>query len=119
MNYFKTFILGLIVALLLSTTVFGLPGTKKWKLTWTANTETDLAGYYLYWKSGTQAFDNARRVDVGKVVAYNLDTIPVNNDLALTAYDTSSNEGDFSDSIFFGKDMVAPVKVNGLAITAQ
>jgi len=115
----KTFILGIIVALLISTTVFGLPGVKKWKLTWTANTETDLAGYYLYWKSGVQAFDNARRVDVGKVITYNLDTIPVNNDLALTAYDTSGNESLFSDSIFFEKDMVAPVKVNGLAITAQ
>ena len=108
-----------ILIILYAPLCFSMPGIVKWKLTWTANTETDLAGYYLYWKSGVQAFDNARRVDVGKVITYNLDTIPVNNDLALTAYDTSGNESLFSDSIFFEKDMVAPVKVNGLAITAQ
>lgn len=86
---------------------------------WTANTETDLAGYYVYWRLSTQSFDNTRRVDAGKVIQWSLASIPTNNYLTVSAYDTSGNEGTYADAIFFDKDMAAPAKVGGLSIVGE
>jgi len=108
-----------ILIILYAPLCFSMPGIVKWKLTWTANTEADLASYSVYYRTATQVFADARKVDVGKVIQYNLDTIPTNNYLTVTAKDTSGNESDFADEIFFSKDQVAPAKVGGLGIVQQ
>lgn len=66
------------------------------KVSWTANTESDLAGYKVYhgWVSGTYF----RSVNVGNVTTYTFSDIPAGRThyFAVTAYDTSNNESAFS-----------------------
>ena len=96
-------ILILIALLLIPSISFALPGTVCKKVTWVANTETDLGGYYIYWSVTDGDYTNVNRVDVGNVTEYTLDgsVIPMDTHLVLTAYDTSGNESDFSLSVFY------------------
>ncbi|MFO0773851.1 MAG: DUF4038 domain-containing protein [Nitrospiraceae bacterium] len=68
------------------------PGTVSALLQWTANTETDLAGYKVYQRTDTTSYGTP--VTLGKVTSYtaaNL-TSGVRYYFSLSAYDTSSNE---------------------------
>jgi hypothetical protein len=60
-------------------------------ITWTANSEKDLAGYKLY--VGTSSGIYNRTMDVGKVTSYSI-ALPKGSTyfFALTAYDSSGNE---------------------------
>ena len=75
-------------------------GTFDMILSWSANTELDLAGYKLYSGKSTGVYDNI--VDVNNVISY-LMSVPVGVDIffALTAYDTSGNESEFSSELLF------------------
>lgn len=115
----KRLLMVIAIVFLYAPLVFGLPGVKQWKAIWDANTEADLAGYYFYWRAGSEVFDDTRRVDCGLNTEYNLDSIPNSNYLALTAYDTSENEAGFSNEVFFDKDSIAPAVVDGLSIVEQ
>ena len=87
-------------------------------LAWTANTEPDLAGYYIYYKSGTSGAPyNGTGVDEGdspiKIpLGYFAD--PANPEytihglsdtdisfFVLTAYDTEGNESGFSNEVYY------------------
>lgn len=105
------------VALMFSTLVFALPGSKQFQAVWTANTEADLAGYFLYWRDPSGAFNDTDKVDCGLNTSQLLTgEVPNKTVLALTAYDTSGNESEFSSELPFDQDSQAPNSPNGFAI---
>ena len=98
----KKLLLTLIV-LFMSVSVYGLDITCQWD----ANTEPDLAGYRIYWKadsSGQPSGDYDGMIDVGNVTTGTIENLnPASIDtvyyVAITAYDTSGLESDFSDEV--------------------
>lgn len=67
-------------------------------LGWNPNSETDFAGYKVYYGSASGGYDNV--VDVGNVTTY---TVKGLSDglyyYAVTAYDTSANESGYSNEV--------------------
>lgn len=75
--------------------------------TWTANTETDLAGYKIYYGSTEETISQV--VDVGKVTTYTMDSVPdILMYYAATAYDKDGFESPKSTPIKFNPPPVAP-----------
>jgi hypothetical protein len=78
-------------------------------LSWTANTEPDLAGYKIYYGTakrtaaspGSNNGGYQNKVDAGKVIAYTLNNLNTSQKyyFSLTAYDTSNNESGFSSEV--------------------
>lgn len=97
-----------------------LPGVKTNPMMaqWNANTESDLNGYYLYWKSGTSAFTDANRITIAKTATTQVLTgiVPPNTIIALTAFDVAGNESGFSAQVPFVVDGTAPTSPAGLAV---
>lgn len=81
-------ILILMLLLFIPTLVFGI-GIR---VTWNANTETDLAGYKVYYGTATGVYGTP--IDVGNVTTYDIGNLKESTKyfIALTAYDTSGNE---------------------------
>ena len=81
-------------------------------LAWDPNTEPDLAGYKVYYRTQSGDYDDA--IDVGDVIQYTVSGLEPETRyyLALTAYDTSWNESDFSweVSAITGDDPAPPVQ---------
>jgi hypothetical protein len=79
--------------------------TKAAKLTWDAPTKNvdetdliDLAGYKVYY--GTLSGNYSSSIDVGNVMTYEIDSLsPGTYYFAVTAYDTSGNESDYSNEM--------------------
>lgn len=70
-------------------------------LTWTANTESDIAGYKIYY-GGYTGYSFSTVIDVGNVTTYTLPAgISLNEPIAVTAYDTSK---DGTDDQFDGNE---------------
>jgi hypothetical protein len=69
-------------------------------LTWNANTESDLAGYKLYWRVKDGEWQEP--IVVEKVTELKLDGILVGAiyEFTLTAFDTSGNESQRSNMVF-------------------
>ncbi|HQO81134.1 MAG TPA: PKD domain-containing protein, partial [Deltaproteobacteria bacterium] len=65
-------------------------------VSWNANTEADLAGYKVYFGNQSRAYSAG--IDVGKTTNYRLDNAQSGRTyyVAVTAYDTSGNESDYS-----------------------
>lgn len=93
--------------------------------TWNRNVETDLAGYYVYYRPVTSpvtAWDNSRRSasvpqPAGTTLpVYNLLTIITvngNYEIMVTAYDTAGNESGPSNIVPFAVDLPsAPVNAH-------
>jgi hypothetical protein len=95
-----------------------LPGVKTWMAAWNANTETDLNGYYLYWRTTTGTFSDTNKVMCAKTATTQVLTgiVPNNCILALTAFDVAGNESAFSTEVPFVKDGTAPSSPAGLAV---
>ena len=68
-------------------------------LAWDANTESDLAGYKIYY--GTSARSYQSSVNAGNVTSYQLTGLTPGQVyfIALTAYDTAGYESDFSNEV--------------------
>ena len=83
-------------------------------LAWDPNTEPDLAGYKVYYRTQSGDYDDA--IDVGDVIQYTVSGLEPETRyyLALTAYDTSWNESDFSweVSAITGDDPAPPVQTD-------
>ena len=94
-----------IITLILSASLFLLvffPATlaaSALTLAWDSNTENDLAGYKVY--CGTRSRDYDFAIDAGNTTYYTVRGLEPETRyyLALTAYDTSRNESDFSGEV--------------------
>lgn len=105
------------IVFLYGSLVFALPGSKEYEAYWNANTESDLAGYYLYWRTSSGSFNDTNRVDCGLDTSILLTgNVPNKTILALTAYDDSGNESDFSAEVPFDQDGQAPSSPSGLGV---
>ena len=70
-------------------------------LTWTANQESDIAGYKIY-HGGFTGYSYTNSVDAGNVLTYTLPVgVGIDEDIAVTAYDTSK---DGTDDQFDGNE---------------
>jgi hypothetical protein len=69
------------------------------KMSWQANTESDLAGYKVYYGTASGTYQNV--VDVGNFATAEVDglTKDATYYFALTAYNTSGNESGYSEEV--------------------
>ena len=99
-------------------------------LTWTANTEADLAGYKIFFapQSCTAQGPLAPLLvggvaaQVGKVVTYKHVGLPsIDGTLCweITAFDTAGNESGRSNRVSIVVNTVPPVAPNGLSVVIQ
>ena len=93
----------IVISLILTSSSFGAI------LSWDANRELDLAGYQLYY--GTSSQDYRFVVDMGNVTEYNLNNLNLRESviyyIALTSYDYSGNESEFSAELgYFADDEI-------------
>jgi hypothetical protein len=100
MRYFKDsmlklLLLGIIIpALIVPRTTMAADVT----LAWDANSETDLAGYKIYYGSVSQSYTNV--VDVGNVITYTVQNLlPFKYYFAATAYNLSNLESGYSNEV--------------------
>ncbi len=77
-------------------------------IAWNPNTESDLAGYKVYYGSVTGTYDTS--VDVGNKTNYTILGIVSGQGyfIAVTAYDTSGNESGYSNEISYSAIDVTP-----------
>ena len=77
------------------------------KLEWDANTEGDLAGYKVYYGGESGSYSDT--VDVGNVTFFTVTSLSEGLFFfAVTAYDTSGNESDFSNEVSADIDLTPP-----------
>src|SRR3990170_7319584 len=100
----KKFIFILLISVFIFTgSAFCLgPKVVKHTATWDANTESDLAGYYLYWRTPTGTFSDINRVTVIKTASPSFDLLTLGLPagtyvIAVSAYNTAGNEGGLSN----------------------
>lgn len=80
-------------------------------LGWDANAESDLAGYKIYRGVTTGVYDGV--FDAGNVITYPLVLSDGTHYLAVTAYDTSGNESDYSAELVLVTDATKPAPATG------
>lgn len=70
-------------------------------LAWEANTEPDLAGYRLYYGTGSGSYENS--VDVGKQNSFTLSGLNPDRTyyFAATAYNTAGAESGYSNEVVY------------------
>jgi hypothetical protein len=99
-----------VVILILATVLFVYQAgsfSGKASLKWNPNTESDLAGYKVYYGTSPRTGDcpkdggYEKKVDVGNVVEYNLTGLRNNRTyyFSMTSYDKSGNESCFSAEV--------------------
>jgi hypothetical protein len=71
------------------------------RVAWNGNGESDLAGYKVYYGRGSRLYEAS--IDVGTATEYTFDELPEYFPiyLAVTAYDTVGNEGDYSMEVLY------------------
>ncbi|MDT8273438.1 MAG: REJ domain-containing protein [Desulfomonilia bacterium] len=87
----------MVLALLI---LFPLPGiTAQLLVSWNANSEDDLGGYKVYYGTHSRTYGPA--VDVGNVLSCEISGLSSGNTyyVAVTAYDSSGNESDYSQEV--------------------
>ena len=99
----KLMILVLVVLLPVMACAIG-PMVLKHTACWDANSESDLAGYYLYWRVPAGTWDDTQRagVAVSSTPCYDLLTFGLASGgyvIAVTAYDNDGNESGPSNEI--------------------
>ena len=85
-------------------------------LAWDANTESDLAGYKLYYGNASGAYQN--NVDVGNVTTYTVKDLTDGTwYFVVTAYDTADNESGFSNEVNSELNATPPADPKNVVIT--
>lgn len=111
----KRLLVVLFIVLFLPVAASCLPGVKKWQLVWNPNTESDIAGYKVYYSPVSGVYEEADGIDVGNVTTCPLDNLTLAEGVVgyfvVTAYDTSQNESDFSNEVSHLYDQTAPSRV--------
>jgi len=89
-------------------------GAATLEITWTANTETDLAGYKVYYKASTATAWTV--MDAGKVLKVDIPSAAENLEYCaqVSAYDTAGNESVKSVASCDLLDTVAPAAPTGV-----
>lgn len=79
--------------------IFPLMQASSVTLSWDPNTENDLNGYKIYYGTASRNYDNI--IDVGSVTSYRVRNLETGRRyfLAVTAYDFSGNESEFSEEV--------------------
>lgn len=79
----------------------GLVYAESVSLSWNANTESDLAGYKVYYGNSTGNYDNS--FDIGNQLSHTLENLAVGQSyyIALTAYDIWGNESGYSNEVSY------------------
>src|SRR4030042_6587966 len=88
-----------LLILLITTGLCGFVYAAQLRLAWDANAEGNLAGYKLYYGTGSRSYGIP--INVGKVTTYTLTGLTGGQTyyLALTAYDTANNESSKSNEV--------------------
>ncbi len=89
----------------------------KVSIKWTHNTESDLAGYKVYFGNATRVYQTT--IDVGNNPTIEVIDL-VEGDtyyFAATAYDTSGNESDYSTELVYTVPKIAPNAPQGFSFT--
>jgi hypothetical protein len=117
----KKGILALCLILFLSaSSVFCLgPKIDKHVAVWTANTESDLAGYYLYWRTSAGTFSDANRVVIPKSTTPTYELLTLNLPsgvyiIAVSAYNTAGNESALSTEVTWNATIPGAPKNPGI-----
>ncbi len=85
-------------------------------LSWDANTESDLAGYKVYY--GTSSRNYTETIDVGNTTTYQITGLSEGTYyFAVTAYDTSGNESDYSEEV--SKSFIQENQSPSVSLTAN
>ncbi|HHN65661.1 MAG TPA: fibronectin type III domain-containing protein, partial [Nitrospirae bacterium] len=85
-------------------------------LSWDANTESDLAGYKVYY--GTSSRNYTETIDVGNTTTYQITGLSEGTYyFAVTAYDTSGNESDYSEEV--SKSFIQENQPPSVSLTAN
>ena len=63
------------------------------KISWTANSESDVAGYKIHYGSGT-GYSYATTLDAGNVTSYDISGLSTPDEVAVTAYDGNADGTD-------------------------
>ena len=111
MRTFRKNSIALIIIVALAALVMAVPAfAGDVTLMWDANTETDLAGYKIYYKidqggepyDGTGITEGASPIDVGNVTEFNLTGLDLKNNnyyFVATAYNEAGFESDYSNEV--------------------
>ena len=80
------------------------PPSSKDVARWDANSENNLAGYYLYWKDGGGSYSQKKRrqIAVSSNPSYDLRSLKLPSGrhiIAVTAFDVYGNESGFSNEV--------------------
>lgn len=117
----KKFIITLcIVLFLVGSSAFCLgPKIDKHVAVWDANTEVDLTGYYLYWRTSTGVFSDANRVVIPQSATptYELMTLNLPSGvyiIAVSAYNTAGNESALSTEVTWNATIPGAPKNPGI-----
>ena len=88
-----------IVTFVVTFVTMGFGQTESVKVSWDANSESDLSGYRLHY--GILSGNYKTVVNVGNVTSHEIGGLEIGKTyyFALTAYDTSGNESGFSNEV--------------------
>jgi len=109
----KKLIFLILTILIFNSVSWAVPTQQRTGLAWTAPTTnvdgspyTDAGGFYVYWGTASGAYDDTRSFQITDPADTNVlfsELVgleePANYYFAVTAYDTSGNESDYSDEV--------------------
>ena len=102
-----------LLMLFICTTVYSAQAT----LSWNPNSESDLAGYKIYYGNASRTYTTD--IDVGNVTSYTIYEL-IEGDtyfFAATAYDFSGNESSYSNEVSYVVPDIAPSPPTGLILS--
>ena len=104
------------MCILLCLVLWGAGTAATVELSWQANTETDLAGYKIYYGSSSSGVYSII-IDVGNVTQYQISGLNIGNTyyFAVSAYDENGNESEFSTEVSYHVKDVDPPAVSSVS----